>query len=260
LRSLIERLARPPVDVPRITAYVWRRRYDSSEQHSQLGNTVHCTVNIVHKQLRQLEGILARRDATTPVDDPASRPLWFAPPIDDRDRRRALTCERVVAEALTIISSHGVDALTMRALATRLGVVPSALYRHVRNLQQLHDLVLDGVLAEVDCTLDPSLAWTERVKLLARRLRTVLEGRPGIAGLLKTRDPLGPPHPRPSRSLPRVTPRSRLSRTRDGPGVLPDLRLQARIRAQQPGLGQRTARPRPSHPETAPRIPPIPAG
>ena len=149
-------------------------------------------MNTVHKQLRQLEATLARRDATTPVDDPASRPLWFAPPIDDRDRRRTLTRERVVAEALTIISSHGVDALTMRALATRLGVVPSALYRHVRNLEQLHDLVLDGVLAEVDCTLDSSLPWTERVKLLARRLRTVLEGRPGIAGLLKTRDPLGP--------------------------------------------------------------------
>jgi AcrR family transcriptional regulator len=135
---------------------------------------------------------LARRDANAPADDPASRPLWFAPPIDDRDRRRTLTRERVVAEALTIISSHGADALSMRALATRLGVVPSALYRHIRNLEQLHDLVLDGVLAEVDCTLDQSLPWTQRVKLLAHRLRTVLEGRPGIAGLLKTRDPLGP--------------------------------------------------------------------
>jgi AcrR family transcriptional regulator len=135
---------------------------------------------------------LARRDANAPADDPGSRPLWFAPPIDDRDRRRTLTRERVVAEALTIISSHGVDALSMRALATSLGVVPSALYRHVRNLEQLHDLVLDGVLAEVDCTLDQSLPWTQRVKLLAHRLRTVLEGRPGIAGLLKTRDPLGP--------------------------------------------------------------------
>ena len=80
----------------------------------------------------------------------------------------------------------------MRALATRLGVVPGALYRHVRNKEQLHDLVLDGVLAEVDYQLDHSLAWTEQVKVLAHRLRTVLENHPGIAGLLKTRDPLGP--------------------------------------------------------------------
>jgi AcrR family transcriptional regulator len=85
-----------------------------------------------------------------------------------------------------------VHALSMRALATRLGVVPGALYRHVRNREQLHDLVLDEVLAEVDCDLDHSQPWTERVKLLAQRLRTVLQDHPGIAALLKTRDPLGP--------------------------------------------------------------------
>jgi AcrR family transcriptional regulator len=71
-------------------------------------------------------------------------------------------------------------------------VVPGALYRHVRNKEQLYDLVLDGVLAEVDYEVDRSLAWTEQVKVLAHRLRTVLENHPGIAGLLKTRDPLGP--------------------------------------------------------------------
>jgi AcrR family transcriptional regulator len=82
--------------------------------------------------------------------------------------------------------------LSMRALAARLGVAPGALYRHVRNKEQLHDLVLDEVLAEVDCEVDHRLVWTERVKVLAHRLRTVLEHHPGIAGLLKTRDPLGP--------------------------------------------------------------------
>lgn len=121
-----------------------------------------------------------------------SRPLWFIPPAGEEHRRPALTREHVVAEALTVIGADGVDALTMRALATRLGVVPGALYRHVRNKEQLLDLVLDGVLAEVDCEVDHRLAWTERVKVLAHRLRTVLENHPGIAGLLKTRDPLGP--------------------------------------------------------------------
>ncbi|HEV8561030.1 MAG TPA: TetR/AcrR family transcriptional regulator [Actinophytocola sp.] len=126
------------------------------------------------------------------AEDAGSRPLWFIPPAGERHRRPALTREHVVAEALTVIGADGVDALTMRALATRLGVVPGALYRHVRNKEQLRDLVLDGVLAEVDYEVDHRLAWTERVKVLAHRLRTVLENHPGIAGLLKTRDPLGP--------------------------------------------------------------------
>jgi Tetracyclin repressor-like, C-terminal domain len=57
---------------------------------------------------------------------------------------------------------------------------------------QLLDLVVDGVLAEVNTRADPAASWAEQVKTLARRLRAVLEDHPGIAGLLKTRDPLGP--------------------------------------------------------------------
>jgi AcrR family transcriptional regulator len=87
------------------------------------------------------------------------RSLWFDPPRDDQDRRRQLTRDRVVQEALAVIAKDGAEALTMRGLAARLGVVPGAVYRHVRNKQQLQDLVLDGVLAEVDVHLDRSLAW-----------------------------------------------------------------------------------------------------
>jgi AcrR family transcriptional regulator len=121
-----------------------------------------------------------------------SRPLWFQPPMASEDRRAPLTRERVVAQALTVIAQDGVAALTMRTLAARLGVVPGALYRHVRNKEQLQDLVLDGVLAEVDSAVEASLPWTEQLKVLAHRLRAVLEGHPGVAGLLRLRDPLGP--------------------------------------------------------------------
>src|ERR1022692_3921616 len=82
------------------------------------------------------------------------RALWFISPDENETRRRALTRERVVAEALAVISADGVDALSMRALAARLGVVPGALYRHVRSKEQLCDLVVDGVLAEIDCQVD----------------------------------------------------------------------------------------------------------
>ena len=125
-------------------------------------------------------------------DDAGTRPLWFTPPGGEENRRRVLTRDRVVAEALAIISAHGAAALSMRALATRLGVVPAALYRHVTNKEQLYDLILDRVLAEVDCQADPVLPWTAQVGALAHRLRTVLEDHPGIAALLKTRDPLSP--------------------------------------------------------------------
>jgi|SRR5689334_15411480 AcrR family transcriptional regulator len=84
-----------------------------------------------------------------------SRSLWFNPPDDCESGRRPLTRERVVAEALAVISAEGAQALSMRAIAARLGVVPGTLYRHVRSKEQLYDLVLDAVLAEVGCQSDP---------------------------------------------------------------------------------------------------------
>src|SRR5271170_2822737 len=83
--------------------------------------------------------------------DAGAGPLWFNPPGGEESRRRALTRDRVVSEALAIISAHGAATLSMRALATRLGVVPAALYRYVTSKDQLYDLILDGILAEVDC-------------------------------------------------------------------------------------------------------------
>jgi AcrR family transcriptional regulator len=124
--------------------------------------------------------------------DAGARSLWFNPPDDGESTRRSLTRERVVAEALAVISADGAQALSMRAIAARLGVVPGALYRHVRSKEQLYDLVLDAVLAEVDCQADPGAPWVAQVAALARRLRTVLEDHPGIAALLKARDPVSP--------------------------------------------------------------------
>ena len=124
--------------------------------------------------------------------DAGQGPLWFSIPEGEESRRRALTRERVVAEALTVIATDGAGALSMRGLAARLGVVPGALYRHVRNKEQLCDLAVDRVLAEVDTRAGRELGWAEQVNVLARRLRAAMEDHPGIAALLKTRDPLGP--------------------------------------------------------------------
>jgi AcrR family transcriptional regulator len=162
-------------------------------------NTVHSSRSVFKEtRVEQRQRATPNTPATTtsgaPATDGRSPSLWFGAPTDDQDRRPQLTRERVVEEALAVIAHDGANALTMRRLAARLGVVPGALYHHVRNKQQLQDLLLDGILAEVDLDLDldSALGWTEQLKVLAHRLRQVLEAHPGIAGILKTRDPLGP--------------------------------------------------------------------
>ena len=64
--------------------------------------------------------------------------LWFNPPDDRQGARRPLTRERVAAEALAVIAAEGAQSLSMRALASRLGVVPGALYRHVHGKEELY--------------------------------------------------------------------------------------------------------------------------
>ena len=124
--------------------------------------------------------------------DADTRSLWFNPPDDGESVRRSLTRDRVVAEALAVISADGAQALSMRAIAGRLGVVPGALYRHVRSKEQLYDLVLDAVRAEVDYQAEPGVPWAAQVAALAYRLRAALENHPGVAALLKARDPVSP--------------------------------------------------------------------
>ncbi len=119
--------------------------------------------------------------ANPPQATAGPQPLWFSPPDSDASPRRALTRERVVAEALAVIGTEGLEALSMRGLAIRLGVVPGALYRHVRGKDQLRDLVVDGVLAEVDSQVTRTLRWTEQVMMLATRLRAVLAQDPRSA-------------------------------------------------------------------------------
>src|SRR4030095_6116894 len=73
----------------------------------------------------------ARAASDAPATDGGSRSLWFRPPIDVPARRPQLPPQRIVTEALTVIAEDGIQALTMRSLAARLGVVPGALYHHV---------------------------------------------------------------------------------------------------------------------------------
>jgi len=149
-------------------------------------------VNSIHCQSLEEDAVMVHERTGPKRRGDSDATLWFSAPDTDDERRSTLTRERVVAEALRLIAQEGVPALTMRAIAARLGVVPGALYRHVRSKEQLQDLLLDGVLAEVDGDVDPALPWADQIKVLAHRLRNVLADHPGVAGLLTIRDPLGP--------------------------------------------------------------------
>ena len=61
----------------------------------------------------------------------------------------ALTRARVVAEAVALADESGLEAVSMRSLAERLGVVPMALYKHVRNKDELVDAMVDAMITDI---------------------------------------------------------------------------------------------------------------
>lgn len=77
-----------------------------------------------------------------------------------RPRERVLDTDRITDAALALLRRDGLDALTMRALAARLGVVPSALYHHTPS----RAAVLAGVQERFVAGLDTSGFGTQTLR------------------------------------------------------------------------------------------------
>jgi len=94
--------------------------------------------------------------------------------------RHGLTREAVVARALEIGNGEGLDAVSLRRLAEELGVTPMALYRHVRDKQDLINAMTEAVLDGIGTTagLRPEMAWTERMRLAIDNYKEQIEARP----------------------------------------------------------------------------------
>lgn len=91
----------------------------------------------------------------------------------------------ILDAALAIADEHGLAAVTMRAVAARVGVTPMALYPHVGTKQSLIDGIVARLLAELPRP-DPDADWRVRLRTLARSVRAAAKRHPHCFGLLLT--------------------------------------------------------------------------
>jgi len=75
--------------------------------------------------------------------------------------------------ALQLLDEVGMDGLTMRALAERLGVKAASLYWHLRDKDQLADLLLEAINAQIP-EPPPGLPWREQLERGAWEWRQAL--------------------------------------------------------------------------------------
>jgi len=99
--------------------------------------------------------------------------------------------ERIVAAAVALADEGGLDAVSLRKVAARLDAGPMRLYRYISTKQELFDLMVDQVQAEIRTERQPG-DWREALRLLAHRTRQAALRHEWLADLLGGRPTLGP--------------------------------------------------------------------
>lgn len=95
--------------------------------------------------------------------------------------------QQIVTEAIALLDADGLDGLTLRKLAARLGVRQPTLYWHLPNKAALVTAIADAILEEhfpEMASPDPRERWQDWLIGLAERLRRALLAHPDGARVI----------------------------------------------------------------------------
>lgn len=121
--------------------------------------------------------------------------LWGKREPAPRGPKRTLTVEQIVEAAVALADAEGIDNVSMRRVAERLGVGAMSLYRYVPSKAELLDLMLDTIHAEQAEATAPAddESWRARLAWHARQSRALIQRHPWMLQVrMGQRPPLGP--------------------------------------------------------------------
>ena len=98
----------------------------------------------------------------------------------DRAKHRGLTQGAIVRRALKIGEAEGLEAVSLRRLASEFRVTPMALYRHVQDKQDLINAMAELVMEGLDLTVGfrATMSWTDRVRRALLNFKDQMDERP----------------------------------------------------------------------------------
>ncbi|PWI20227.1 TetR family transcriptional regulator [Streptomyces sp. Act143] len=99
--------------------------------------------------------------------------------------------ERIVAAAVALADEGGLEEVSLRKVAARLNAGPMRLYGYIASKEELFDLMVDEVQAEILPDTAPA-DWREALRVLAHRTRRTVLRHEWLADLLGGRPTLGP--------------------------------------------------------------------
>ncbi len=118
--------------------------------------------------------------------------LWEAPPRPSRGSKPTMSREDIVQAAISVADRNGLAALTMAAVAERLGFTTMALYRYFPNKEALIDASVDAAMGTPPPRSGPRESWRQEVYAWAYAKRAMLIARPWLAELPFVAAPHGP--------------------------------------------------------------------
>ena len=111
---------------------------------------------------------------------PVSESVWLKPERPARANGSPLGRGQIVRAAIDLIDEEGIDALSMRKLAARLGVGVMSLYWHVDRKDDLLELVGDAIFGEMTLPDEPTGDWRADLSLVATETRAVFARHPWL--------------------------------------------------------------------------------
>lgn len=106
-----------------------------------------------------------------------------------RAQETDLTGERVVLAAVRLADEEGLDGLSMRRVASQLGVATMSLYRHVGSKDELVVRMIDHVLRKEELPEPAPETWRERLEVCARLQWRLFQEHPWLAPAMSVTRP-----------------------------------------------------------------------
>lgn len=118
--------------------------------------------------------------------------LWGLRSASGRGPKQALTVEAIAAAGVALADEGGIDAVSMRRVAERLGVGTMSLYTYVPGKPELVEVMLDRVYGEPDGPVTHPDGWRAALEAQARSDWELYQRHPWVLHAASTRAVLGP--------------------------------------------------------------------
>jgi len=108
------------------------------------------------------------------------RVIWDRPERAARGPAPSLSRDEIATAAVTLADTQGIEAVSMRALAVKLGVGATSLYRYVARKDELIELMVDVVMGN-DLQFEVGENWRGDLRSFAHGLRAMILRHPWMA-------------------------------------------------------------------------------